>query len=402
MTAAAHSGRTSLGGYSRQRRRRGFRSAVSLHAHTHHSREVLSDFPQYLRQIPLVNICFERAVSNHARRSGDTVDFANGWWRPPLSPRAVFESEHRQIEERFGLPALVSVTDHDDIAAGCDLQTWYSPHRAPISVEWTVPVGAGYFHLGVHNLPARSAHEWFERLAAATNRPEPSAIGALMHELCEIPEVLIVLNHPMWDLADVGAEQHTRLLGEFCGRYRRYMHAVELNGYRSWRENERARPLARDLGVPLISGGDRHGCDPNALLNLSCAATFDEFATEVREGVSHVVVMPEYERHIVTRKLGSAGDVLRHYTSYPPGLQRWTDRISWDDGSGPKSLATRWPAGVPRWLPLLVQAFRLVTNPVALTILDSALRGSETIVSVTARTPRYARALGTVGLGDVR
>ena len=87
------------------------------------------------------------------------------WWHPPVSPRAVFESEAGQIEQPAGPAPLVSVTDHDDIAAGLELQTLYAQRRAPISFEWTVPCGRGYFHLGVHNLPPASADAWFDRLA---------------------------------------------------------------------------------------------------------------------------------------------------------------------------------------------------------------------------------------------
>jgi hypothetical protein len=67
------------------------------------------------------------------------------WWHPPVGPRQVFESEVQQIEQRFGLSSIVSVTDHDDIAAGIELQGMYALRRAPISFEWTVPYGDGFF-----------------------------------------------------------------------------------------------------------------------------------------------------------------------------------------------------------------------------------------------------------------
>src|SRR5258708_19387717 len=77
-----------------------FRAAVSLHAHTHHSREVLSDLPAYIRRIPIVGARFERQLE--ARRAqNQNVDFTKGWWHPPVSPREVFESEARQIDRRF-------------------------------------------------------------------------------------------------------------------------------------------------------------------------------------------------------------------------------------------------------------------------------------------------------------
>src|SRR5262249_3007142 len=99
----------------------GFRAAVSLHAHTSYSREVLSDLPQYIRRIPGVGAGFERELDDHLAQD-TVVDFTKGWWHPPLGPKAVFESEAAQIDRRFGVDSLISLSDHDDISAGVDLQ----------------------------------------------------------------------------------------------------------------------------------------------------------------------------------------------------------------------------------------------------------------------------------------
>src|SRR5262245_278431 len=109
-----------------------FATAVSLHAHTSHSREVMSDLPQYIVRIPIVGDWFARAGASR-------VEFSKGYWRPPATPREVFDSETAQIDARFGLRSIVSITDHDDIAAGLELQEQYASNRAPVSVEWTVP-----------------------------------------------------------------------------------------------------------------------------------------------------------------------------------------------------------------------------------------------------------------------
>lgn len=400
MTGARYSSDTRLDTYTSSRSWHRFRSAVSLHAHTHHSREVLSDLPRYIQQIPIVKGCFDRALKAYAEREGCAINFANGWWHPPVSPRAVFDSEAKQIEDRFSLAALVSVTDHDDITAGVELQTLYAQPRAPISFEWTVPIGTGYFHLGVHNLPPASAREWFARLAAVTARPRPDDVASSLHDLSALPGLLVVLNHPMWDLANVGAHEHTRLLREFCTRYRLSLHALEINGYRSWRENERVRPLARELQLPLVSGGDRHGRDPNAVLNVTSATSFAEFAAEVREGVSQVVIMPEYRQHLAMRKLSSASDVLRRYPAYPPGRQRWTDRISWSDQAGTKALSAHWPGGGPLWVRSAVGAFRLVTSPVVLPMIGAALGAADSSALFSAGPDHPSRGVDVLGLGD--
>ena len=53
--------------------------------------------------------------------------------------------------------------------------------------------------------------------------------------------------------------------------------------------------LSKTTDLPVVSGGDRHGCEPNAVLNLSAAATFADFVDEIRrERRSHVVLVPQY------------------------------------------------------------------------------------------------------------
>src|SRR5262245_14440157 len=110
-----------------------FTTTVSLHAHTHYSRESLTDVPRHVALIPLVGKGLERDFHSWVDQDGCALDFSNGWWHPPVAPRAVFESEAAQIERRLGLRPLVSVTDHDDIRAGLDLQRLYANRRAPIS-----------------------------------------------------------------------------------------------------------------------------------------------------------------------------------------------------------------------------------------------------------------------------
>ncbi len=92
----------------------------------------------------------------------------------------------------------------------------------------------------------------------------------------------MVLNHPLWDEADIGAHQHRQTLAALLANHGRWIHAIELNGLRSWDENTEAMELARAWQLPAISGGDRHGLEPNANLNLTHAATFAEFVAEIR------------------------------------------------------------------------------------------------------------------------
>ena len=68
----------------------------------------------------------------------------------------------------------------------------------------------------------------------------------------------------------------------FCRRTAHYLHALELNGLRNWDENREVRRLAEKWNMLLISGGDRHGVEPNANINLTNATSFTEFVHEIR------------------------------------------------------------------------------------------------------------------------
>jgi hypothetical protein len=350
-----------------------FQSAVSLHAHTHHSREIMADLPKYIVRIPIVAACFARQLQTYSARTGTAVDFSKGWWHPPVSPREVFESEVAQIENQFGIQPLISITDHDSIAAPSQLQALYAERCAPVSFEWTVPFGPGFFHLGVHNLPQAHAAEWFVRLASFTAAPRGEPLGTILRDLDTRRDVLTVLNHPCWDLAGVGQQEHARSLARFVQAHRATLHAVEFNGYRSCQENERARALSNEVGLPLISGGDRHGRAPNAVLNLSAGRTFAEVVGEVREGFSHIVVMPEYRQHLVARKLATASEVLRHYPRHPAGRKHWTDRISLATDGLVRPLSFHWRDGGPFWVRSSILAFQVLTSPVVLPVIRAAL-----------------------------
>lgn len=343
-----------------------FTTAVSLHAHTSHSREVMSDLPAYISRIPIVAGWFQRGRAAQ-------VDFSKTFWRPPASPREVFDSEVAQIERAFGLRSIVSVTDHDNIDACLELQERYAASRAPISVEWTVPYGEGFFHLGIHNLPIAAPRVWFDRLAAFTARPTVEPLRDVLTDLIDEHEILVVLNHPLWDLAGVGAARHRTLLRRFLHEHRSRIHALEINGYRSRVENGRVRRLAAEMDMPLISGGDRHALAPNAILNLTAARTPAEFVDEIRAGVSHVVVMPEYQRHIGERVLAAAADVMRHYRAHAGGRHRWMDRVWWESADGVRPISHHWPDGGPMWVRTAVAVFRVVSSPAVLPVVGTLL-----------------------------
>ena len=47
-----------------------FKTVVSLHSHTHHSREVMVSLPEYFARIPFVASCFVRQQRMYGDRTG--------------------------------------------------------------------------------------------------------------------------------------------------------------------------------------------------------------------------------------------------------------------------------------------------------------------------------------------
>lgn len=331
-----------------------FRRGVSLHSHTMHSHENLAFVPKYAGCIPPLAWELARQQEKYKAAKGRYFDFTTSFWIPPLQSRAAFDLEKRQIEEKLDLPALVSLSDHDTIEAGCQLQV-VSP-EIPISVEWTAPIGATYFHLGIHNLLRDSAREYMSAFASHTRNPVPSRFIELLDHLHASSETLVVLNHPFWDQTGQGQGDHNRFLRQLLELAGSRIHAVELNGLRPWTENRAAAALAREIRLPLISGGDRHGREPNAVLNLTNSAGFAEFSEEIRAGFSDVLFMPQYREPLPLRFLKTIGDVFQEHHEMP-GCERWNDRIYYSpDGENTVPVSTAMRDSGPRILRAFIAA----------------------------------------------
>jgi hypothetical protein len=360
-------------------------TAISLHAHTNRSREGVAMLPGYLDRIPVVGQLTRRELQAYERRHQRPVDLRRAWWQPPVRPEDVLASERSQILNRLGLRPIVSITDHDTIEAPVLLQAVRDPD-VPLSVEWTVPFGRGFLHLGVHNLPRGTGQEMFRDLSAYTHDGNERRLRPLLDRLHEHPGILVVLNHPIWDLAGVGIDEHAALLHRFLAEHGARIHAVEVNGYRSRAENAAAIEVARAAVLPVVSGGDRHGRAPNALLNLTSAASFAEFASEIREARRSVVlVMPEYWQPLVSRKLAVASDALREYPAYPAGERHWTDRVTYEQGDGVRRLSEQWPGGGPFWVRSATRLFAIATADPLRPVLRLAVWMAD--ASMSARTP---------------
>ena len=325
-----------------------FRSGVSLHSHTLHSRERLDFIYRLAKSVQPIRFALERGEARYRRFYGTSLDLSRAWWTPPVGPQAAWNLEAGNIENRFALSALVSLTDHDEIQAPAALQVLNKSLQIPISVEWTVPFRYSFFHLGVHNLAAEHARSIMAALAAFTAAPVEDSLNELLGSLAANRGTLIVFNHPYWDEKGIGEANHRALARHFASSYKSYIHAFELNGLRPWRENRTVFELARLFDKPLISGGDRHAMEPNTILNVTNAASFSEFVEEIREGFSDVLVTRQYLEPLRMRMLQNLQDILGDQEDHPLGWRRWSDRAFYlgEDGLI-RSFTEAWDSGEP-------------------------------------------------------
>jgi len=353
------------------------KTGISLHCHTEHSKEMLDFVPVYAEKLPIIAYFWKKERQNFFKREGRYPDFSNSFWSPPMSPASVYDIEKKQINDT-GLNALVSITDHDCIDAALKVNEQAGNQNAPISLEWTVPFGYGFFHVGVHNLPQEHAVELTKTLLDYTFNKE-NHTDAKLHEmfsmLNDLPGVLVILNHPLWDIETVGKEKHELLLKDFLKINGRWIHALEINGFRSWSENKAVIEMAETNGMPIATGGDRHGGKPNTVINLTKAETFDEFVEEIRiHKRSEVVLMPEYKQPLHSRQLQSFSEILKHYPEFAAGRQLWYERVHYDigDGLGVRPLSDHWLYGGPFWLRCAIRTLGFLGSPTARPIFSIA------------------------------
>ncbi|MCS7041302.1 MAG: hypothetical protein NZR01_00750 [Bryobacteraceae bacterium] len=357
------------------------RSAVSLHSHTSCSREPLDFIPRCAEACPWLRPLLRRYEERYRKAHGRALDYAAAWWTPPLGPREALRTEAAQIE-RLGLKPLVSITDHDTIEAPLRLRLLPEGRETPVSVEWTVPWRGTFFHLGLHNLPAQQAAPMMEAMRRFTASPRDAELGALLGWLASDPAALVVFNHPYWDEKGAGASYHAVMAEQFLARYRRWIHALELNGLRPWKENLRTLKLAGRYRLPCVSGGDRHGAEPNALLNLTAADSFEGFVEEVRaRGGSRVLVMRQYREPMALRILSAVCDVMRDQHGHSYGWVRWSDRVFYrtvDGGEAPLSAA--FPSGrEPSLIRLFVMLARVAEHDGVRLAMRQMLRQAEEV-----------------------
>jgi hypothetical protein len=322
---------------------RGFKTGVSLHSHTNQSIETLDFLANFGNQFPVLRPFLSRMERSSQEKYGIRINYAAAYWTPPMTPRLAFDLESSQIEG-LDLEPMVSITDHDTINAPMLLRTIASARQIPVSVEWSAPYGPQSFHLGVHNLPSGEANEWMATMAEYSADPSDARLTEILSALHAEPNVLVVFNHPLWDLYLVGKEKHEFLVNEFLLKNGVFLHALELNGLRHWEENRATR-------------------QPNATINLTNATSFTEFVHEIRrERKSNLLFMNQYAEPWKHRILQSTIDVVRNYPEFPQGSRNWYERVYHPDQNGiVRPLSEIWPDGrVPRAMRAVIGTVQLM------------------------------------------
>lgn len=340
-----------------------YRAGVCLHGHTNHSKESLFFIPQYAARHPVTQWIVKFCEKKSLEETAIPLDFSRAYWTPALTPIAALQLEKRQIENRLDLDPLVSITDHDSITAPMLLRVIPEACRTPVSTEWSVRYRGSMFHFGIHNLPSADAESIIQVLNMFSANPVESDLPEVLEMLHDNPDILIVLNHPMWDMTGVGADVHLQNLAALCAQVGMFMHAMEMNGLRDWKENQFVMHYAEGWNVPVISGGDRHGCEAGACVNLTSAGSFTEFVHEVREdGRSHLLFMPQYQHPMGLRALQAFLDSVREYPDYPKEMRRWEQRVFHHDYAGNmRPICEMWQ-GVPGPLKAVLSIFQMAEH----------------------------------------
>jgi hypothetical protein len=157
---------------------------------------------------------------------------------------------------------------------------------------------------------------------------------------------------------------------EYLGRLPSYIAKFPIGSYILEREIGRLHLYEAMLGVPVVSGGDRHGCEANAVLNLSRAQSFEEFVDELsKQKQSEILLMPQFFEPLQLRLIENAW----HALADAPGefaRRHWMSRVFLEEDGQAMALSQFLGTRFHR----LIDKFRWVLGLVANPVLRPALK----------------------------
>jgi hypothetical protein len=268
---------------------REFDCAVSPHNHSHHSIENMG----FLNQVVKLRFMHPfRGLLQAAFGLAEIADlnYADIYYRSPLTVEDALQAESASAAELGFEGVHLGITDHDEIVGCLELLRAHpeEAHRNPLGEEISIYFDDYLFHLGVTGMPAAGIEQLHAglQLAARERRLDD------LFEMLRASGSLVVFNHP---LVPWGKNPGRKIPAEaLLSRYGWAIHALEYNGMRSREENDRVLELARHAGKPVVGGGDSHLLLASSVLSLTQAASYQEFAEEVKEGRAVSLVLPTY------------------------------------------------------------------------------------------------------------
>jgi len=267
---------------------RQFRSVVAMHTHSNHSVEKMRPLDSVMGQwfmAPLRAIV-RRAFGLH--RVAD-LKYADLWYNPPYSPEEVLRMETKSVQALGFEQVQLAITDHDEISGAVDLRQRRpaEAHRFALSEELSVRYEGHLFHMGITGLPEDRVAERHAAIQSAAQQRRLDDLFDLLKEA----RCLVVLNHPLipWSKGDAHATALSLLK-----RYGSVIDALEFNGMRGHKENQRVLELARYLNKPVVGGGDSHLLLPSSALCGSDTTGYSDFVDEVKSGRAVPIVKSDY------------------------------------------------------------------------------------------------------------
>ena len=269
---------------------RDFKLPVSLHGHSYHSEEILGRMNQIMK-LPVLNVIHELFNHEFRAKAHDDLNYEDLHYCPPISPEEIHAMELNNVKFMGFEDILLTITDHDKIAACHELQET-RPDLIPktsISEELTVFFNHQSIHLGVHGIPVRESEQIHSQLQMLCKKRDFDSV----FDLLKATGCLVILNHPLWHLKMVG--DFDSVVSIFMKRYKQFIHALEFNGLRTKSENCKVIDWARSLQLPLIGGGDRHTPIPSLVMAASFEAdNFNDYIEEVKSGRGVVLGKNDY------------------------------------------------------------------------------------------------------------
>jgi hypothetical protein len=274
---------------------REFHFAVSPHNHSCYSIENLASLNQ------VVKLWFMRPFRQVLQwafglAQFPNLDYADVYYRAPLTVEDVFLTESAAVAPLGFDGVHLGITDHEEVAGSVELLRKHpaNAHRTPLGEELSVRFQNYLFHLGVTGLPESAVDETHANLQAAARAERLDDL----FEILRASQCLVVLNHPLvpWSKdKDTAYDPHRKIpVEDLLRRYGWAIHALEYNGMRGQKENDRVLELAKHVNKPVVGGGDSHLLLASSVISLTQAASYRDFAAEVKDGQAVPLVTPPY------------------------------------------------------------------------------------------------------------